>query len=47
MESKSKVEALEENRTAQDKMQQDMPAVKETIAMLKMQLAQEQERSDF
>ena len=36
--------ALEEHRTAQDKMQQDMTAAKETIAMLKMQLTHEQER---
>jgi hypothetical protein len=47
MESKTKMEALEDYRTAQDKMQQDMTAAKETIAMLKMQLTQEQERSDF
>ena len=48
LEVKTKMEAkeaeLEEHRAAQDKMQQDMTAAKETIAMLKMQSAQE--RSD-
>ena len=44
MESKTKMEELEEHRTTQDKMQQDMTAAKETIAMLKMQLTHEQER---
>ena len=45
LEVKTKMEAkeaeLEEHRAAQDKMQQDMTAAKETIAMLKMQSAQE------
>ena len=48
LEVKTKMEVkeaeLEEHRAAQDKMQQDMTAAKETIAMLKMQSAQE--RSD-
>ena len=45
LEVKTKMEAkeaeLEGHRTAQDKMQQDMTAAKETIAMLKMLSAQE------
>jgi hypothetical protein len=49
LEVKTKMEAkeaeLEEHRAAQDKMQQDMTAAKETIAMLKMQSAEE--RSDL